>query len=442
MMDAWLQDVRFGVRTLFCKPGFAVAAILTLALGIGGNTAVFSVVNSVLLRPLPFSTSDRLVWVWGREFNGQPAASVSPPDFQDYVRGVDAFERLAAFSAFSSRRVYEDGDRPIELLMRSVTHDLLPVLGQSPALGRGFTEEETLGEIAEVMMISHGLWGRLFGFDEAVIGRVVRILGDRYTIVGVLPEDLDFPQNVDAWTPLTFGAGGFGARAAHFLRPLGLLREGVTVADAQTAMDAVSVRLEAEYPETNEEWYPLLEPLQSVLVGSARPTLLLLFGAIAFVLLIACGNVANLLLARGVARQGEMAVRTALGASRSRVIRQLMTESLILAALAAVGGFGIAVVGVEAFVRLEPGNIPGLDDVTLNGTVLAFTAALALGVGLVFGLMPAVGVSGCGVWAANGGAGRCGPEGSGLGVSWSGAKWPCPWSYSSVHCSSPALSLL
>jgi putative ABC transport system permease protein len=205
-------------------------------------------------------------------------------------------------------------------------------------------------------------------------------------------------------------------------------------------MDAVSVRLEAEYPETNEEWYPLLEPLQSVLVGSARPTLLLLFGAIAFVLLIACGNVANLLLARGVARQGEMAVRTALGASRSRVIRQLMTESLILAALAAVGGFGIAVVGVEAFVRLEPGNIPGLDDVTLNGTVLAFTAALALGVGLVFGLMPAVGVSGCGVWAANGGAGRCGPEG--IGVSWSGAKWPCPWSYSSVHCSSPALSLL
>jgi hypothetical protein len=177
MMDAWLQDVRFGVRTLFCKPGFAVAAILTLALGIGGNTAVFSVVNSVLLRPLPFSTSDRIVWVWGREFNGQPAASVSPPDFQDYVRGVDAFERLAAFSAFSSRRVYEDGDRPIELLMRSVTHDLLPVLGQSPALGRGFTEEETLGEIAEVMMISHGLWGRLFGFDEAVIGRVVRILG-------------------------------------------------------------------------------------------------------------------------------------------------------------------------------------------------------------------------------------------------------------------------
>ena len=284
-MDTILQDFKFAVRTLVRRPMFASVAVATLAVGIGGNTAVFSVVNAVLLRPLPLPNADRLVYVWGREFNGRPMASVSPPDFLDYRDGVTGFEEFAAYASFSSLSVYADGDRPTELTTRGVTHNYLDALGESPAHGRMFTAEETTRAEAEVAMISHGVWGRLFGFDREVLGTSLRLDGVPYTVVGVLPEGLSFP-GVDVLLPLTFGADWYGGRQAHFLRPLGLLAEGATLADGQAGLDAVSARLEAAYPETNDGWYAIAEPLQSVLVGSVQSALLMLFAAIAFVLLI------------------------------------------------------------------------------------------------------------------------------------------------------------
>lgn len=392
-MDTVLQDVRFAVRTLIRRPAFALVAIVTLALGIGGNTAVFSVVNAVLLRSLPIPTADRLVFVWGREFNGIPAAAVSPADYLDFVANTRAFEELAAIAVFSNQSVYRGGDRPVPIVSQAVTHNLLQALGVQPALGRGFTKAETRGEVAEVVMLTYGLWGRLFGFDESVLGTNIALGARQYTIIGILPDGLDFPAGADAWLPLTFGAYGFDNRSAHFLRPIGLLPEGGSIADAQVALDAVASRLEAEYPETNTDWYPIVQDLRSVVIGSVRPALLVLLAAIGLVLLIACANVANLLLARAASRRGEVAIRFAVGAGRGRVVRQLITESLILASCAGTLGVILAKLGVIGLARLQPGNIPRMDEVTLDGTVLLFTAVLSLTVGVVFGLLPALGLA-------------------------------------------------
>jgi len=266
-VDSLMQDVRFAFRTLRKRPAFAAVAITTLALGIGGTTAVFSVVESVLLRPLPIENGDRLVYAWGREFNGSPAAAFSPPDFEVYAEEVQAFEHLAAYTAFSSQVVYRGGDRPTDWSVRAVTHDLLDALGEVPSVGRGFSAEETSGARAEVVMLSHGLWGRMFGFDVDVVGSTITVGASQYTVVGILPEGLKTPFEADAWLPITFGAEGYDARAAHFLHPIGLLREGVEIAEAQSEMDAVAARLEAAYPETNQDWYPILQDLKSVLVS-------------------------------------------------------------------------------------------------------------------------------------------------------------------------------
>jgi putative ABC transport system permease protein len=392
-MDSLMQDVRFAFRTLTKRPAFAVVAITTLALGIGGTTAVFSAVHSVLLRPLPVENGDRLVFVWGREFNGAPSAALSPPDFKVYAEEVQAFEHFAAYAAFANQAVYRGGDRPAEWTARGVTHDLLDALGEVPAAGRGFSVEDTRGARPEVMMLSHGLWGRMFGFGADVVGSTIVVGADQYTVVGVLPEGLKTPFDADVWVPLTFGAEGYEARAAHFLFAIGLLREGVEIAEAQSEMDAVAARLEAAYPDTNEDWYPILQDLKDVLVGSTGPALLVILASIVLVLLVACANVASLLMARSLGRRSEVAVRAAMGAPSGRLVRQLLTESLMLAFAGGTLGVIVAWMGVDALVALQPTDAPGLGEVAVDGSVLMFALTLSTIVGVLFGMAPALGLA-------------------------------------------------
>lgn len=393
MMDGMLQDVRLAARSAIRRPGFAAVTVLTLAVGIGGNTATYSVVEAVLLRPMPIPNADRLVWVWGREFNGSPGASVSPPDYLDYVAGATAFESLAAYASFGEFGVYAEGERPVELSVRAVTPDFFETLGSAPAVGRGFTEDEGVASEPQVAVLSHGAWGRLFGFGQGVVGGELRLDDRSYTVVGVLPEGPTFPANTDVFIPIPFGADGYDSRASHFLRPIGLLREGGSLDEAQRTLDIVSARLEAAFPETNDGWYAIAAPLQTVFTGAVRPRLLLFLAAVGLVLLIACGNVANLLFARTMARRGELSVRSALGASRSRITRQLLTESLLISLVAAALGVLLAQFGIEALERLQPGNIPRLDEVRVDGSVLGFTLVVAVGVGLLFGSLPALGLT-------------------------------------------------
>lgn len=406
-MESFGQDVRYAVRSLLKRPAFAAVAIVTLALGIGGNTAVFSVVDSVLLEPIPVPNGQRLVYVFGRDFPSGPGASISPPDYLDYREGTsDVFETFAAYGSFSRTVVAEGTDRPEELSGRAVTPDLLRALGYEPAAGRGFTEPEASGDRADVVMISHGLWGRRWGYDPGAVGATLLLDGEPHTVVGVLPRDLGWLGTVDLWFPVTFAGSGYDSRAAHFFRGIALLREGVTPEEAQVSMDRVSARLEQAYPETNDGWYAQAVALQEVWVGDVRPALLVLLGGVGVVLLIACANVANLLLARAAARRGEVAVRAAMGASRVRLVRQVLTESLVLAAVAGVVGIGVAHAGVWALGRLEPGNLPRMSEVGVDGTALAFTLVISLGVGLLFGLAPALGLRTERLDAAMGSVGR------------------------------------
>jgi len=305
-LDMILQDIRLAFRGILRHPGFSLVAILTLALGIGGNTAIFSVVNSVLLNPIPIPNQDRLVWTWGREYQGRFIASVSPFDYREYqAEAGGAFEEFAAFSSFSTLLTYTGGDRPKQVTASLVTDNFLSALGHQPALGRGFTTEETAAESSSTVMLSHSFWQLSFGGDPGVLGRTLEFGGDLLTVIGVLPEGLNFPTDIDVWLPLTFGNGDRLGRGNHLLRPIGLLKSGLALDDAQAIMDAVSARLEREYPDTNDGWYAQLQSLRSVVVGSVRPALMMLLVAIGFVLVIACANVANLLLSRAAAREGE-----------------------------------------------------------------------------------------------------------------------------------------
>ncbi|HKJ03132.1 MAG TPA: ABC transporter permease, partial [Longimicrobiales bacterium] len=370
-LDTLWQDVRFAFRTLAKRPGFTLVAGLTLALGIGANSAVFSVVNGVVLRPLPIPDADDLVFVWGRLFQGRPTGAVSPPDFRDYRAATrDAFAEFAAYAAFDGTVIHgdEEGQRQ-ELRTRGMTVNLPRLLGWEPALGRGFTETEGEGASSDAVLLSYGAWQRAFGADRRVVGRTIRLGGEPRTVVGVLPEAWAFQPTVDVWTPIQFGTEGFSSRSAHFLRPLGRLAPGMTMADAQASLDRVSARLEAAYPDTNDGWYAFLQPLQQYTVGSTATALLMIMGAVALVLLVACGNVAGLFLARAAGRRGEVALRSALGAPRGRVVRQLLVESVLLSLGSGVVGVAMAFLGVRALKGMAPGYIPRLDEVGVDGTV-------------------------------------------------------------------------
>jgi putative ABC transport system permease protein len=390
-METLLQDIRYGVRSLLKRPGFTAIALSALALGIGANTAIFTLVNAVLLRPLPFAEPDRLVWVWGNIKGGGNRASVAPLDFLDYRQQNTTFEEFAASFTMPLRLNLTGNGDPERLEANGVTGNYFRALGAKPAFGRTFELENEKPGSDQVAVLSYGLWQKRFAGDPEILKRTVVLDGRSFAVIGVMPQDFSFPRAADVWVPMNFDISpGMKQRKAHFLRPIGKLRPGVTIAQAQADTDAIARRLEEQYPESNSGWNLRLVSLREQLVGNTRPTLFILFGAVGFVLLIACANVANLLLVRAAGRQKEIAVRTALGAGRWRIVRQMITESVLLSLVGGLLGTLLALWGVELLVALSAGNLPVTAVVRIDATVLAFTLAVSLVTGVLFGLAPAI----------------------------------------------------
>ena len=394
-IETLFQDLRFGVRMLLKHKGFTVVAVLTLALGIGANTAIFSVVDTVLLRPLPFQEAERLMTLGAVDLRQSGGLdSVSYPNFVDWRAQSGSFERLAAFRTRSF--TLTGSDEPARLNGVVASAELFTLLGVAPSLGRSFrTEEDNAG--ASVVILSHGLWRRRFNSDPQVIGRNVTLDNRSFTVVGVAPAGFQFPvdeEPVDLWTTIAHDKTGndpmTAQRGSGYLRVIGLLKPGVSGTQAQAEMDGIARRLEQEYPDDNAHQGARLVPAYEQLVGDVRRPLLIIFGAVSCVLLIACANVANLHLARATARRREIALRAALGASRGRVIRQLLTESVLLALAGSLCGWLLAWSCMESLLSLSPENIPRLQDVRLDGRVFGFTLLVSLLTAGVFGLAPAL----------------------------------------------------
>jgi putative ABC transport system permease protein len=387
-MGTLLQDIRYGLRALRKSPGFTAIAVLTLALGIGANAALFSVVDAVLIRPLAFKNPSRLVWAWGSCPLCSQAA-VSPSDFLDYRAQSQSFEHYGAMAGGDSLFNLAGNDKPIQVKGSMVTAGFFESLGIQPRYGRAFDLSDEKTTDPEVVILSHHLWRDRFGSDPNVIGKSIILDDKSRTVVGVLATDIPLLTQADLWFPAPFQNSGMQSRRSHFLRPIGLLKHGVTVSQAQAEMDTIAARLSKQYPDTNTEWSLKLESLQSVLVGNVQPALLVLLAVVGFVLLIACANVASLVLARNTSRQREISIRTALGAGRSRLVRQLLTESVLLALAGGAAGILLANAGVGVLKQLDPQSLPRLDEVNVSGVVLAFTFGIAILTGLVFGLGPA-----------------------------------------------------
>jgi putative ABC transport system permease protein len=388
-MNSILHDLKYSIRTLGKSPGFTLVAILTLALGIGANTAIFSVVNAVLLRPLPFQNPARLVWSWGNCPLCDRGA-VSPADLLVYRAENHSFAHYGAMAVGDSLFNLTGGDKPIQIKGSMVTAGFFDALGIQPRYGRVFNESDEETTDPDVAILSHHLWQDRFGGDPNVIGKSISLDGKSRTVIGVLSADIPVLTEADLWFPAPYLNQGMQTHRSHFLRPIGLLKPGVTISQAQSELDAIAARLATQFPVTNKGWSVKLQPLQTVLVGNVRPAFRVLIGAVSLILLIACANIASLLFARNTARQREIAIRTALGGGRSRLLRQLLTESLVLALAGGLVGIFLANAGVELLKQLGPQSLPRLDEVNVNGAVLAFTFVTAILTAILFGFGPAL----------------------------------------------------
>jgi putative ABC transport system permease protein len=385
-METLIKDIRYGVRSFLKRPGFLVIAISTLALGIGATTAMFTVVNSMLLRPLHFPQPEQIVLLEGiNPRQGITRSAMSLPDIDDWKKQSQSFEQIAGFNPTNlSLRI---GDEVERVRATAVMPDFFPLFRTNPIHGR-LLQPDDFKPGSEPALISYALWQRKFGGSPDVLNRKYDIGGDT-VIVGVMPPGFNYPDDTEVW----WGFSGNPAqerRDNRYMQVITRLKPNVSMAQAQAEMDTINQRLAQNYTETNSGWTVQLTELRERLVGELRTSLLILFGAVAFVLLIACANVANLLLARAASRQKEIAVRTALGASRLRVIRQLLTESVLLSLVSGLFGLGLSLWLIKLLVALIPPNTPRLDEIAINWQVFGFTLSVTVLAGLMFGLFPAL----------------------------------------------------
>jgi len=407
-MDSLTRDLKYALRTLLKSPGFTMVSVVTIALGIGANTAIFSVVRTVLLQPLPYDEPEELVVLWGELRNrGVTHFPMSPPDFRDYREGLEALEDLGAVFTFQVS-LTGDGD-PVQVDAASVTTNFLPMLGAEPILGRSFVEADGIpnpdgvqpgqpGALPGIVILSHGLWQQRYGGARDVIGRTIEVGGAASEIVGVMPPDFELlmpaaaalETDVDLWLAARIDVEN-APRNNVFLRPVGRLRDGATPQQLQAQVDRIARALSAEDQIRSTAGYAVrVEALHDDVTAEVRPVLLALFGAVVFVLLIACANVSNLLLVRASGRDRELAVRAAMGGSRGTLIRQMLIESGLLAAAGAVFGIVLASVGIGLLLGLQPDDLPRVQHVSIDGVVLIFTVVSAAGAALLFGVLPAM----------------------------------------------------
>jgi putative ABC transport system permease protein len=392
-MDTLLKDLRYAIRLFVKRPGFTAIAIITLALGIGANSAIFSVVNAIVLRPLPYRNPERLMVVWGNlNGSGIDESNLSVPEFNDLRAQSSSFEQLAAYDEAGFNLT--GFDQPERLPGALVSASFFPALGVTPQYGRGFLEQEDQFEHDQVVILSHALWQRRFGGDLSLVNRTITLDGQTVTVVGIMAPEFHFPnRETQIWKPIAFSPElqQENNRGSHFLDVIARLKRGVSIDQARADLSAITARLTQEHSSN----YPrglrsIVRPLHEELVGDLRRSLFILLGAVGLVLAVACANVAHLLLANSASRHKEIAVRSALGANRGRVIRQLLTESLLLSGLGGVAGLALAVWGVQVLVALIPQDTPRLEEIRLDYRVVLFTLGISLATGLLFGLAPAL----------------------------------------------------
>jgi putative ABC transport system permease protein len=393
-MQTLRQDLRQGLRMLAKSPGFTIVAVLTLALGIGANTAIFSVVNAVLLRPLSYKDAPSLVNIWGKfEKDGIPQNWISEPEYWDLLDHNESYSQIAAYALGGRANLTRADAQPVQVSEASATAGVLPLLGITPLLGRSFSADEDQPGHSHYVLLSFALWQSEFGGDPNIVTKPIQLDGETYNVVGVLPKQFSLGGKQELWVPLGLDRARPGDRGSHYLHVVARLKPGVDFAQATAVLTRFAGDLRRAYPanygpgQGNFDMYML--PVKEQLVGKLRPALLVLLGAVAFVLLIACANVANLLLARASAREKELAIRAALGAGRGRLVRQLLTESLILGIAGGLLGLLLAYWGVDALRGLVPANTPRMDEVHIDPAILAFTFGVSLLTGLIFGLAPA-----------------------------------------------------
>jgi putative ABC transport system permease protein len=389
MSTSLTRDLRYAARNLWRNPGFTCVSVAALALGIGANSAIYTVVNSVLLQPLRYAKPEQLVVLRERNLKaGFPEFSLSPGNYVGYRDQNHTFSRMAAYSGQGLN--LSGGAEPERLRGARVTPEFFDVLGRQPAVGRAFSPEEMRIGSHHVVILSHALWQRRFGGAADVLGKTVKLNEEVYSIIGVMPSDFRFPARAEIWTPLAMPQPNWEQRGGHYLQGIGRLKDGATLAAAQSDLNGIAARAEQQFPKSNSGWDTTLSSLQEAAVGRIRPAMLMLTAAVGFVLLIACVNLANLLLSRSSVRRREIAVRASLGAGRWRLIRQLLTESVLLSATGALVGLGLALAATRLLSKLSPAILPRASEIAVDLRVVAFTAAIAVFTGLLFGMAPAL----------------------------------------------------